>query len=40
VLCDHLGPVYADEVIRVVGALSAKTMQAVDRGLKAALNLA
>jgi len=39
VVCDDLLPIYDDEVIGVVGALSPRTMRAVDRGLVAALGL-
>jgi mRNA interferase MazF len=39
VVCDDIVEVYQDEVIGVVGALSARAMQSVSRGLKAALDL-
>lgn len=39
VVCDDLLPIYEDEVVSVVGALSPRSMRAVDRGLAAALGL-
>lgn len=39
VVCDDIEVLYADEVKADAGALSSGTMQAVDRGLKAALGL-
>ena len=39
VSCDDIEVLYVDEVARDAGALSARTMQAVDNGLKAALAL-
>lgn len=39
VLCDDLGPIYLDQVVKDAGALSAATMREVERGLKVALAL-
>ena len=39
VVCDDLGPIYLDEVIREGGAVSPATMRRVDEGLKYVLSL-
>lgn len=39
VLCDDIEPIYDDEVITVLGGLEPTTMQKVNRGLAAALDL-
>lgn len=39
VVCDDILPIYEDEVLGVVGALSPRTMSSVGRGLVAALGL-
>jgi mRNA interferase MazF len=39
VVCDDIYDLYEDEVNADIGALSAKTMAAVNEGLKAALSL-
>lgn len=39
VVCDDIYDLYEDEVKADVGALSAKTMAAINEGLKAALSL-
>jgi mRNA interferase MazF len=38
-ICDDLLPVYDDEILTIRGALSPRTMRAIDRGLAAALAL-
>jgi mRNA interferase MazF len=37
VMCDDIGPVYRDEIVEAAGALSGRTMAAVNRALEAAL---
>ncbi|OBY30935.1 type II toxin-antitoxin system PemK/MazF family toxin [Mycolicibacter kumamotonensis] len=39
VVCDDIMPVYQDEVVGTVAALSPRTMVAINRGLAAALDL-
>lgn len=37
--CDNLGPIYRDEVLNVVGALTPGAMKRIDAGIAAALDL-
>ncbi|GAA4693400.1 type II toxin-antitoxin system PemK/MazF family toxin [Phytohabitans rumicis] len=37
VVCDDLGPVYRDEIVKSAGAVSGRTMLAVNDALRAAL---
>lgn len=39
VMCDDLEPIWEDEVLQVLGALSPTAMRAVDDGLLAALGI-
>ncbi|MBO0843688.1 MAG: type II toxin-antitoxin system PemK/MazF family toxin, partial [Nocardioides sp.] len=39
IVCDDIVEVYKDEVLSVVGGLSPRGVQALNRGLKAALDL-
>ena len=39
VCCDDILPLYRDEIISVLGALSVRAMRSVDDGLSAALAL-
>jgi mRNA interferase MazF len=38
-VCDDILPLYEDEILGVLGAVSPQTMQRIDRGLGAALGL-
>ncbi|GLH98357.1 type II toxin-antitoxin system PemK/MazF family toxin [Phytohabitans aurantiacus] len=40
VVCDDLGPVYRDEIVEAAGALSGRTMLAVNAALRVALGIA
>ncbi|MCW6005542.1 type II toxin-antitoxin system PemK/MazF family toxin [Micromonospora sp. CPCC 205371] len=40
VVCDDLGPVYRDEIVEPAGALSGRTMLAVNAALRVALGIA
>lgn len=37
VVCDDIGPIYRDEIVKSAGALSGRTMLAVNDALRAAL---
>ncbi len=39
VVCDDILPLYEDEIVRVIGGLSPRTMRSVDFALAAALGL-
>jgi hypothetical protein len=39
VVCDDIVEIWEDEVVQAVGGLTPNTMQAINRGLAAALDL-